>query len=134
MQLSEPRKKSLVNLTPIIDVVFILLIFFMLAANFIRWNYIELSVGEISELELDHDSISIIKLHRNGLFSLNEKTLTLNEIVSTVRNRVHMDINHPIIVRPEQGTTVQPLVDVLNQLQNFAGANISVAKSEIQEK
>ena len=134
MQLSEPRKKSLVNLTPLIDVVFILLIFFMLASNFIRWNYIELSVGEVNELELDYDSISMITLHGNGLISLNEKTLTLKKIVSIVRNRVRVDINHPIIVQPEQGTTVQPLVDVLNQLQDFAGANISIAKSEIQEK
>ena len=134
MQLSQPNRKSLVNLTPLIDVVFILLIFFMLASNFIRWHYIELSVGEASDIELNHQKISVITLRSDKSYLLNEKPLPLDSIIGKVREQVRKNIEHPVIVQPEEGTDVQSLVNVLNLLKNFAGNNISVAKPEVPEK
>tara|TARA_R110002049_G_scaffold13509_3_gene58790 strand:+ start:144777 stop:145181 length:405 start_codon:yes stop_codon:yes gene_type:complete len=134
MQLSQPNRKSLVNLTPLIDVVFILLIFFMLASNFIRWHYIELSVGEASDIELNHQKISVITLRSDKSYLLNEKPLPLDSIIGKVREQVRKNIEHPVIVQPEEGTDVQSLVNVLNLLKNFAGNNISVAKPQVPEK
>ena len=130
MQLAQPRKKSLVNLTPLIDVVFILLIFFMLASNFIRWHYIELAVGDVGEIEVDHNAISIIRIEHNQSHYLNDKKLSLNIIINEIRKKVRKNLDHPIVIKPEQGTKAQAMVDVLNLLQNFAGSNISIAKPE----
>ncbi|MFK7793737.1 MAG: ExbD/TolR family protein [Gammaproteobacteria bacterium] len=134
MQLSTPRRKSLVNLTPLIDVVFILLIFFMLASNFIRWHYIELSVGDASDAEVDHQKISIITINPDESYTLNEQQLPINAIILKVREKLRHNIEHPIVVKPEQGTDVQTMVNVLNRLKDFAGNNISVAKPENEEK
>ncbi len=134
MQLSSPNKKSLVNLTPLIDVVFILLIFFMLASNFIRWHYIELSVGEASEIEIDHQKISIISINPDSSYALNEKPLPIDIIMTSVREQVSKNIEHPIVVQPKEGTDVQAMVNVLNRLKNFAGNNISIAKPQESEK
>ncbi len=128
MQLSLPRKKSLVNLTPLIDVVFILLIFFMLASNFVRWHYIELSVGEVEDVEIDQKKLSIIKITSDGQYKLNGKIMLFDSVVLNIRKQIHHDANHPIIVQPEKGANVQAMVDVLNSLKNFASDNISVAK------
>jgi biopolymer transport protein ExbD len=128
MQLSQPSRKSLVNLTPLIDVVFILLIFFMLASNFIRWHYIELSIGDASDIEIDHQKISIIAINPDKSYSLNEKELPIASIIVKVREKVRKNIDHPIVVQPGEGTDVQAMVSVLNLLKDFAGNNISVAK------
>lgn len=129
MQLSQPNKKSLVNLTPLIDVVFILLIFFMLASNFIRWHYIELSVGESSDIEIENKNISIISISSEGTYHLNEKELPIEKIVQRVREQVRINIDHPVVVQPNKGADVQSLVKILNVLKDFAGNNISIAKS-----
>ncbi|MDW3094754.1 MAG: biopolymer transporter ExbD [Gammaproteobacteria bacterium] len=128
MQLSLPRKKSLVNLTPLIDVVFILLIFFMLASNFIRWHYIELSVGKIEDFSADQNELSIIKISSNGEYQLNDEILLLDSIILKMRKQIGNDANHSIVIQPEEGANVQTMVDVLNSLKNFASDNISVAK------
>ncbi len=130
MNLPAIKRKSLVNLTPLIDMVFILLIFFMLASNFVEWNYIELGVGESEELLVDYDQASIIQIAENHVFYLNEAALPLDTIISKVRNRVRSDINHPIVVQPSASTKLQAMVNVLDQLQNFSGHNISVARPE----
>ena len=130
MLLSQPSKKSLVNLTPLIDVVFILLIFFMLASNFIRWHYIELSVSDASDIQIDHQKISIIGINSDKTYYLNEEQLDINTIIIKVREKVAKNIEHPIVVQPREGADVQAMVSVLNSLKDFAGSNISVAKPE----
>ncbi len=128
MQLSLPRKKSLVNLTPLIDVVFILLIFFMLASNFVRWHYIELSIGEMEDIEVEQKNLSIIKITSDGEYKLNDKILLFDSIILNMRKQIRNNANHPIIVQPEEGANVQAMIDILNSLKNFASDNISVAK------
>ncbi len=134
MLLPAASKKSLVNLTPLIDVVFILLIFFMLASNFIRWHYIELSVGDVAEIEINHDDISIIHIKNNDTFLLNDKALPIEKIIHTIRQRVRNNLDHPIAIHPDKDTQVQAVVDVLSQLKDFAGSNISIARKENSER
>ena len=134
MSLPAAPRKSLVNLTPLIDVVFILLIFFMLASNFVRWHYIELAVGEVAEIEINHDDVSIITIKNNSIFLLNDAELPLDKIISKVRQRVRNHLDHPIAIHPDKDTQVQAVVDVLSRLKDFAGSNISIATKEKSEQ
>ena len=128
MQLSSPPKKSLVNLTPLIDVVFILLIFFMLASNFVRWHALELTIGESSEIEIDTSKISIVSIKNDNSYALNNRSLALDDIVSTLRNKINSNNSHAIVVQPEQGANVQSMMDILNIIKEFAANNVSIAK------
>ena len=129
MQLAKiQRKHSLISLTPLIDVVFILLIFFMLASSFAEWQFIELSVGNTEEIRADSLRTSRIKLVSDDSFMLNDKEMRIVEIVSIVRERCRVNINHPIIIQPHEGVSLQSLVTILDQLNEFAGKNVSLAK------
>ena len=129
MQLAKlQRKYPLVSLTPLIDVVFILLIFFMLASSFAEWQFIELDVGQADEMRVDSRSTSTIKLISDGAFTLNDKEMAIAEIVSIVRERCRININHPIIIQPLEGVSLQSLVTILDQINEFADKNVSLAK------
>ena len=129
MQLTKlQRKHSLISLTPLIDVVFILLIFFMLASSFAEWQFIELSVGEAEEMRADSRRTSTIKLVSDDTFTLNDKEMGIVEIVSIVRERCRININHPIIIQPHDGVSLQSLVTILDQINEFADKNVSLAK------
>ena len=129
MQLAKSqRKHSLVSLTPLIDVVFILLIFFMLASSFAEWQFIELGVGKADEMRIDSRSTSTIDLISDGAYKLNNKEMEINEIISIVRERCRININHPIIIQPHDGVSLQSLVTILDQISEFADKNVSLAK------
>ena len=130
MRLPAASKKSLINLTPLIDMVFILLIFFMLASNFVEWKYIELGVGETDELIVDHDQVSIVQITDNNRYYLNKIELSLDEVIAKIRHRVRMDVDHPVVVQPANNTSLQSMVNVLDRLQQFTGKNISIAKQK----
>jgi biopolymer transport protein ExbD len=128
MQLPALKRKSLVNLTPLIDVVFILLIFFMLASNFIKWQSLELTVSEPEVMLIDDQILSVIQIYKNGNFSLNDEIMPLDQIIARVRERIMASKNHPVVIQPEKGSRVQLLVNTLDKLEITAGTNISLAK------
>ena len=130
MHLPSASKKTLINLTPLIDMVFILLIFFMLASNFVEFNYISLDLGEAEELLMDHDRVSIVQINANGRHYLNDIEMSLDEIIATIRDRVRINVDHPVIVQPTDTVSLQSMIDVLDRLQKFTGSNISLARQE----
>ena len=122
-------RRSLVSLTPLIDVVFILLIFFMLASNFVDWQFIEFSIGESEEITIDHESTSVITLKSNEYY-LNETKMELNSIVEIVREQCRKNVNHPVIIQPDENTSLQSLVTVLDEINEFANENVSLARGK----
>jgi biopolymer transport protein ExbD len=45
MLLSKSRRKRVINLTPLIDIVFLLLVFFMLASTFLKFGTVQLETA-----------------------------------------------------------------------------------------
>jgi len=131
MQLKAAKaRRNLVNLTPLIDIVFILLVFFMLASSFAQWNFLELALGEAEEVRADSRSTSTIKLKPEGIYTLNDTETDLEEIVMLVRERCRVNADHPIILQPEEGVALQELVSLLDTLNEFADDNVSLVKAD----
>ena len=61
-----------ISLTPIIDVVFILLIFFMLATNFQSFNKTEIKISnETASVSQSDKKIFLIEFNKDSEFKLN---------------------------------------------------------------
>ena len=54
------RRRSLVILTPLVDVVFILLVFFMLAANFSDQRVIDMLTPAAAKEATEADSVGVV--------------------------------------------------------------------------
>jgi biopolymer transport protein ExbD len=80
MRLDLPvRKPASIGLTPLIDVVFILLVFFMLATRFIDLARQPLSVAVGAEERVTEDSILLIRVLSASSVELNGKQMSLEE-------------------------------------------------------
>ena len=63
--------KKRVNIIPLIDIIFLLLIFFMLATNFNQNQNIDFSTPEkLTESNSDLNTILDLKIQKNGYFFL----------------------------------------------------------------
>jgi len=112
LQLTEVRRVRRPNLMPMIDVVFLLLIFFMLASSFERDVAIQVNTGGgNSTLSGPPRLIDIApdNLRLNGhVVSFENMATALDEVVS---NRTDA-----IVLRPRDGADLQRLVDVMSAL------------------
>ena len=118
------RKRSriaLMNVTPLIDVVFILLVFFMLTTNFARFRLIGVDTPQETEIVTDPAAAIVILVKNDGTFEYDGDPTEFDTIGAKVASIIAVDPGRPFLVRPERGVTMQEALDVF-QLSRNAGA------------
>lgn len=114
------RRRHRISLTPLIDVVFILLVFFMLASSLTDWREVSLSTGIASAADDSRPPAEVVLLPNNRL-RFEDREWTRAELLRSLRERQARDEIDSVILRPDDGVNLQPTVFMLDAL---AGAGI----------
>ena len=116
-----------ISLTPVIDVVFILLIFFMLASNFNKVGEVNIDVTKESTNSSKED-IKIIKLLvRQDETVLSEgKMYEDNEILSMINLAIENAAKYAIVLTTEDDVTYQRFLNIISYLKNNKLENVSI--------
>jgi len=107
------RRRTVISLTPLIDVVFILLVFFMLASSFMDWRALALDTSAASRPAPSEQEPFVVQIGQNEL-RLDGDAVTLEALVEQARTREPTDV--PVGLQPLGATRVQAVVDVLDAL------------------
>ena len=116
-----------ISLTPIIDVVFILLIFFMLATNFQQFDKIDMNISsESASISQSDKKIYMIEFDVQNTFLLNKKNMTLEKIKKIILNNNLKEDEYLVVVNPSDKTELQNTLDVISDLKSNKIKNISL--------
>ena len=125
---SVQSRRRLISLTPLIDVVLILLVFFMLASSFLDWRSIKLEMATSSGAQSAGEGALLIRVKSNGTIDLNGEAISIDNLVTKISSRLKIKPGQPILIQPEQGATLQPVVVLLDRLAAIGAHNISLSK------
>jgi len=116
-----------ISLTPVIDVVFILLIFFMLASNFNKVGEVNMDLTKES-ITSSKEDIKVIKLLvRQDETVLSEgKMYEDNEILSMINLAIKDAAKYAIILTTEDDVTYQRFLNIISYLKNNKLNNVSI--------
>ena len=124
------QRRGLISLTPLIDVVFILLVFFMLASSFFDWRAITLApLAQGAEGSGEKRAI-LIELYQDGSLAIDSKPASVVEVERQLRARLQPDPEIEILVRPLPGADLQMLVNTLDRLKAVGGRSISLSPAK----
>lgn len=114
----------MISLTPLIDVVFILLIFFMLASSFLDWRSISLMAPAMASSGSSTESSIVVRIYTSGSIDLNGSWLTIPMLEQRITSLLD---NHPdqhILIQPENGVPLQQSISLLDQLNEWGVQDI----------
>jgi len=111
------RRRPVISLTPLIDVVFILLVFFMLASSFMDWRTLALDTAAAGAPAPAEEAPFVVQIDA-GELRLNGDAITLEALIDAARAR--RPAVQPVSLQPMAETRVQAVVRVLDAL-NGAG-------------
>lgn len=117
MLLARRRSRVVLSLTPLIDVVFILLVFFMLASQFADWRKVELtpaaSLGEATDTKP-----AIVRLE--GDTAINVNGMAVTDLAAATSRLQAMPAGAGALVTADDEVPIQRVVDTVEAF-NAAG-------------
>nr|VFJ57630.1 MAG: outer membrane transport energization protein ExbD [Candidatus Kentron sp. FW] len=115
-----PRKKrrAVITLTPLIDVVFILLVFFMLASSFLDWRSIPMqtSLPSTNHPKLSDDQPLLVSVSETRT-RFNGQVMDVEAMLPLLHQRFAADPEAMVHVKPLGDTSLQAVIAVLDRLQ-----------------
>jgi biopolymer transport protein ExbD len=129
MQFGQPRPTGrLISLTPLIDVVFILLVFFMLASSFLDWHSVDLSVSSGVGAESSAQNAILISLESDGSVSVGSTPIALQTLRSVMTEKLADDREQRVVIRSDSGVPLQRAVETLDLVRAIGATNVSLSR------
>ena len=124
----QARKSQHVNLTPLIDVVFLLIVFFMLSTTFSMSESIELllpSDGKQAQ-EAGYQSVMSVLVYADGSAQIDGQTYTKEDTMKLVKNALNLNLEQRFVLLAAKNVTVQQLVSMMDQIYLNGGKNVQI--------
>jgi biopolymer transport protein ExbD len=121
------RRRNLISLTPLIDVVFILLVFFMLASSFLDWRAIDLSPPVKAGGGAMIDGVLLVDVGTDSL-RLSGEAMELEALADRVGSQVSARPDRTVIIRPGAEVTLQRTILVLDRLRAAGVQDMSLVR------
>ncbi|MBV1909487.1 MAG: biopolymer transporter ExbD [Kangiellaceae bacterium] len=133
----QKKQEITVNLTPLIDVVFLLLIFFMVSTSFTRETQIELELpkASVEPLETKPESLEI-SVDKEGRYFVDGKGL-VNESIETLmlalKPSIEANKEISVIISADANTPYQSVVTAMDATSQLGVVNLKMATQRTKE-
>jgi biopolymer transport protein ExbD len=108
------RRPSPLRLTALVDVIFLLLLFYMLSSNFLRFAEVEIT-SDTAGVSREIPSL-VVRLEDGGAVAVNGKRMAVGSLESAL-NRIDPPFGTTVAVFGGRGGTVQDMVEVSETLR-----------------
>lgn len=120
--------KKGIDLTPMMDIVFNLLIFFMIGATIMQTPQIEISLPKsTSAVGKEKNETIIITISKEGSIYVNEEAV--NDIDGYLNNlaKVEGELAKPVEIRSDEDVRTQVLISVIDSIKNAGFTKLGIA-------
>jgi len=132
MALLTKKKKNIeINVAPLIDIVFLLLIFFMLTSEFTDFKTIDMISPNQSSTNIQNNDLPIIiNLSENGLIEIDKIEIKLEDLSETIQMKLLNSKNKKIVISTLNETKINNLIIVVDTIRSLGIENIALITKE----
>lgn len=131
LNLSQPKRKNAISLTPLIDVVFILLLFFMLTSSFVPWRIVDTPLSVASDVQTppqEKDNLILTLKQNDDQVWVDGRAFRFAD--QAAFQTLIADHNEGIfVIKAEDGVTLQTLMHLADRLKLNGAKTVSIANA-----
>jgi biopolymer transport protein ExbD len=121
-------EKGRLDIAPLIDVVFLLLIFFMLTSSFVFQPGIRVNLPRAVTSEVLHKELLIVTITEdNGVF-INERPVSGDELVSRITIAARED--QPLLIRADKKSDLGKVIEIWDICRQVDVKQINIATTQ----
>lgn len=121
------RNRKIPSLTPLIDIVFLLLVFFMLTAHFVQDEVLDITLPEAdSATTLDNEDALEIVLDKRGHILIKKKHIAVNDLEKVLQEMLHGRKNKQVILRGDEVAQLGLTVKVMDAARKAGASSLDI--------
>lgn len=134
-----PRRKSLyeeqeLNMTPLIDCVFLLLIFFMVTTVFKQPYSLQVVLPEAQQAQIVEEKKLVASITQDGRMEINRHLVTLDALEQVLLREKEGTRSLTLVVRTDQETPHKYLLDLFEVAKRVGIEKIPLATEDLREQ
>jgi len=119
-----------INISPLIDMVFILLIFFIVTTVFVEETGVEVTKPQAaSQIQLEKNSI-LIAITANNNVVYGGREIGINGVRGVVKRLVQDDPKMPVIIQADENVPTRILVRVIDEAKLAGASSVNISTEE----
>ncbi|MBU2568140.1 MAG: biopolymer transporter ExbD [Elusimicrobia bacterium] len=134
----EGRKKVrlFLNITPLIDVVFLLLIFFMLSSHFVKPQGIKINLPKAQTSQPETEKCIIIFISQDNKIYLDHKPVNIKNLYEQLNSKIEKIAEKKVVLKADKKISLGLAVEVIDIARQSKVENlvISTELTELKEK
>lgn len=127
---SQADSEDGIDMTPMLDVVFIMLIFFIVTTSFVKESGIEVNRPSAQTSEQQNRGNIMIAIRPNGEIWMDKRAVDIRAVRANVERMRAENPEGTVVVMADKDSATGVLVEVMDQVRLGGVSNVSIAASE----
>jgi biopolymer transport protein ExbD len=119
--------ESEVNITPLIDIVFIMLIFFIVTATFVKEAGIDVNKPDAPTAEVKKKANILIAIDANNNIWLDRRKIDIRSVIPNIKRLRSENPQGSVVIQADEESKNKMLVEVMDAARQAGVVNIALA-------
>ncbi|KGJ92467.1 ExbD/TolR family protein [Thalassotalea sp. ND16A] len=128
--LQEQDEAEEINMTPMLDVVFILLIFFIVTASFVKESGIEVNRPEAATAVKKERANILVAISDKGDIWINKRRIDVRAVQANIERLKAENPQGTVVIQADKKSTTEVLIKVMDSARAAGVFDVSIAAQE----
>ncbi|MEI6893908.1 MAG: biopolymer transporter ExbD [Colwellia sp.] len=129
--LQEQDEKEEIDMTPMLDVVFILLIFFIVTASFVKEAGIDVNRPEAATAVKKERANILVAISDKGDIWINKRKIDIRSVQANIERLKAENPQGTVVIQADKKSTTETLIKVMDSARAAGVFDVSIAAQEI---
>ena len=123
--------ESQIDMTPMLDIVFIMLIFFIVTTSFVKESAVDLArptTNQDNEPPPNPPPLIVVSIDDTSTVTMNERIIDKEAVRANIETQLAVDPRSPVLVRVHEDALNEVLITAVDQAKAAGVEKVNVAK------
>ena len=128
---NEPDRPPQINIVPMIDVIFAILVYFIVSSLFLtRSEGLPVNLPQATTVQLQKTKQITVSLDQKGSLVVDNEPTQLTQLKSKVENLIKSEQTTVVVIKADKVVSHGQVVDVLDQLRQIPQVKIAISATK----
>ena len=124
---NKTKEETEINLTPMLDVVFIMLIFFIVTTSFVKEAGIQVNRPSAATTEQKTKANIIVAIRKNNEIWIDKRIVDIRAVRANIEKLKSLNSQNSIVIQSDKEATTDILIKVMDQIRLAGIKEISIS-------